>query len=108
MKIHVYKSLVQNYGMYFKIQSFSSHSSFNIFILSQNSGETGHFTNFALLLDPSNPDCASGVEEYLFVYLSAGFIGASIICVFFVLLAIEIQIRMRDNSKEEKIVIYED
>lgn len=68
------------------------------------SGETDHFTSFALLLDsPSHDsDCGSDADDYIYLWLSVAFISAACCAVFIAFIAIEIHYRLRKKKAGER------
>lgn len=57
-------------------------------------GTTGHLTAFALLLDLGSEDGCNETTDRLFVWLSAGFLGAAIVLIILAMVAIEVYVRL--------------
>ena len=65
----------------------------------------GHLTSFALLLSgrQSNDPCASDNENYLFSWISLGFIAGAILFTLCAVIALEVRVQMRRRHRAQVV-----
>ena len=80
-----------------------------IFFWVQNqSGNTNHFTNFAILLgaieDPERGDCSEEEVNYVLAWLSCAFIILAILIILICIVLIEYRVRKEANEMKKLLV----